>query len=397
MKKFLLPSFLLLSTLSYSQSFVQAYKNRAVKVTQANINTLLTEFTALGVKTTGSPENNNALAWLKTKYSMFGYETSQISEQTFTYGTKPTTNLIVTKIGTVYPDKYLIICGHYDTVAGPGTNDNGSGTSIILEAARILQNVSSEYSIKFINFTGEEQGLNGSKSYVTNVVKATNPRMDIILVLNLDEVGGVAGMLNNKIIAEKDGTPSIPNGTYSTYPSTNNAASALKTTELKNSILNYSNITPVDGYIERSDYMPFEKEGYVVTGLYEYNQSTKPHTAGDTYANMDPVYVYNVAQGVVGAIQHFSTATTDMTLGANEATKNLNDRISIFPNPANNFVNIGLDGKGFTTTILDLSGKVVLQSKDQQNLDTSKLINGVYLVKVSMAGESTTKKLIIKK
>ena len=64
---------------------------------------------------------------------------------------------------------------------------------------------------------------------------------------------------------------------------------------------------------------------------------------------------------------------------------------------ANNFINIGLEAKGYTTTILDLSGKVVLQSKDQQNLDTSKLKNGVYMVQVTMAGESTTKKIIIKK
>ncbi|KIA90804.1 M28 family peptidase [Kaistella jeonii] len=398
MKKILLPSFLLLSAMGFSQSLVQAYKNRATQVTQTNINTLLTDFTSYGVKTTGSTANNNAFAWLKSKYVAFGYDAAQITENAFTYNSKQTKNLIVTKTGTVYPNKYLIVCGHYDTITGPGTNDNGSGISIILEAARILQNVSSEYSIKFINFSGEEQGLYGSQAYVTNVVKATNPKMDIILVLNLDEVGGVAGMTNNKVIAEKDGTPTYPtNGTYSTYPSSNNAASTIKTTELKNSMLNYSNITPVDGYIERSDYMPFEKEGYVVTGLYEFNESNKPHTANDTYVNMDPVYVYNIAQGIVGAIQHFSTADTSITLSANAVSKNLSDRVSLFPNPANNFLNIGLDGKGFTTTIVDMSGKTIMQSKDQQDLDTSKLINGIYLVKITMGNETTTKKLIIKK
>ena len=398
MKRFLLPSLLLLSTIASSQSFIQAYKNRASQVTQTNINTLLTDFTAFGVKTTGSTANNNAFTWLKNKYLSFGYTAAEITENAFTYSGKQTKNLIVTKTGTVYPNKFLIICGHYDTITGTGTNDNGSGTSIILEAARILENVSSEYSIKFINFSGEEQGLLGSQAYVTNVVKATNPRMDILLVINLDEVGGVAGMVNDKIYAEKDGTPTYPtSGLYTTYPSTNNAASAIKTTELKNSMLNYSNITPVDNYIERSDYMPFEKEGYVVTGLFEYNQSTKPHTAGDTYVNMDPVYVYNVAQGVVGAIQHFSTAATDITLSTNESSKNLQDRISIFPNPANDFVNIGLDGKGYTTSISDISGRKVQETNDQQNLDTSKLKNGVYLVTITMNGESVTKKLIIKK
>ena len=401
MKKILLPSFFFLSTFGFSQSFIQAYKNRANQITQTKINTLLNEFAGLGIKTSGSTANNNALAWLKSEYFAYGYTTAQMTENQFTFnsnGTKQSTNLIVTKVGTKYPNKFIIICGHYDTLNGPGVNDNGSGTAIILEAARILQNVSSEYSIKFINFSGEEQGLKGSEAYVANVVKATNPRMDIILVLNIDEVGGVAGMTNNKIYAEKDGTPTYPtSGLYSTYPPTNNAASEKKTTELKNSILNYSNITPVDGYIERSDYMPFEKEGYVVTGLYEFNQSSKPHTSGDTYVNMDPVYVYNISQGVVGALQHFSTSAVDITLGANEATKSLSERISIFPNPANDFVNIGLDGKGYSTVISDMSGKLVMQSKDQQSLDTSKLKNGVYLLKVTRNGESATKKFIIKR
>ena len=67
MKRFLLPSLLLLSTIASSQSFIQAYKNRASQVTQTNINTLLTDFTAFGVKTTGSTANNNAFTWLKNK------------------------------------------------------------------------------------------------------------------------------------------------------------------------------------------------------------------------------------------------------------------------------------------------------------------------------------------
>ena len=51
-----------------------------------------------------------------------------------------------------------------------------------MEVARILKDVPTEYSIKFIHFTGEEQGLLGSKNYVTNVVNTTNPKMKIKLV-----------------------------------------------------------------------------------------------------------------------------------------------------------------------------------------------------------------------
>lgn len=48
-----------------AQSFIQAYKDRADMVTQANITTNLQEFAGFGVKKTGTTANTNALDWLK--------------------------------------------------------------------------------------------------------------------------------------------------------------------------------------------------------------------------------------------------------------------------------------------------------------------------------------------
>ena len=159
MKKLLLISSVCWSFGFQAQTFTAAYQNRVNQITQNNINTYLTEFASFGVKSTGSTNNNNAFNWLKNKYLSFGYSAAQISENAFNYGGNSTKNLILTKTGTLYPNTYVIVCGHYDTIAGPGVNDNGSGTSIILEMARILKDVPTDYSIKFINFSGEEQGL----------------------------------------------------------------------------------------------------------------------------------------------------------------------------------------------------------------------------------------------
>ena len=148
-----------LSILSFNgQSFIQAYQDRANMVSQTHITISLQDFSNLGVKTTGSTANNNAFNWLKNKYLAFGYSAGQITEDPFTFSNKSSKNLIITKTGTTYPDKYVIICGHFDSITGPGVNDNGSGTSVILEAARILKDVPTQYSIKFIHFSGEEQG-----------------------------------------------------------------------------------------------------------------------------------------------------------------------------------------------------------------------------------------------
>ncbi|WP_449398173.1 hypothetical protein [Chryseobacterium wanjuense] len=108
-----------LSILSLNaQNFIQAYQTRANMVTQSNITTNLQEFANLGVKTTGSVANNNAFNWLKNKYLAFGYSASQITERSFIYNNKSSKNLIITKTGTVYPNKFVIICGHFDSIVG---------------------------------------------------------------------------------------------------------------------------------------------------------------------------------------------------------------------------------------------------------------------------------------
>ncbi|MPT35377.1 MAG: M28 family peptidase, partial [Flavobacterium sp.] len=137
-----------------AQTFIQSYANVVNQASQSGILTNLTEFENLGVKYRGTLAQANTLQWLKNKYLSYGYTASQLSEDVFTYSGATCKNLIVTKIGTVYPNTYVIVCGHYDTITGTGTNDNGSGVSTILEVARLLQNIPTEYSIKFINFSG---------------------------------------------------------------------------------------------------------------------------------------------------------------------------------------------------------------------------------------------------
>lgn len=387
MKNIFTISFVALSIILSAQTYNAAYQNRVNEITQTNINTNLTEFAAFGIKKTGTVINNNAFTWLKNKYLGFGYVESQLSENSFLYQGNATKNLILTKTGTKYPDTFVIVCGHYDTIGGPGVNDNGSGTSIILEMARILKEVPTEYSIKFINFTGEEQGLLGSQNYVSTVVNGTNPKMKIKMVFNIDQVGGVAGKVNNTLTCENDAS----------NPSSNNAASATVTQELINCVGLYSPLQTNLATAYGSDYMPFQSNGEIITGIYEFNESNKPHSANDIYINMDPIFVFNVAKAVLGAVQHFSVAQSAVVLGSSEEIKTLKERVSLYPNPASDQLNIGINSKEFQVQITDFSGKNVLQSKDEQTLDISKLPNGAYLLTVSSNGESVTEKFIVKR
>ena len=88
-----------------------------------------------------------------------------------TPGPIPVYNTIAEIPGTDLANEVIIISGHLDTWDGPGsqgTIDNGTGTAVTLEAARILMasGAKPRRTIRFIHWTGEEQGLLGSKVHV---------------------------------------------------------------------------------------------------------------------------------------------------------------------------------------------------------------------------------------
>jgi Peptidase family M28 len=81
----------------------------------------------------------------------------------------PREEVYCTKIGTTHPDEMYIISGHMDGIGwGEAANDDGSGTALVMEVARVLSSpdVRTERSIRFILWNNEETGLNGSRAYV---------------------------------------------------------------------------------------------------------------------------------------------------------------------------------------------------------------------------------------
>src|SRR6267378_1210844 len=88
-----------------------------------------------------------------------------------TLGGKPVQvyNTVAEIRGSEKPDEFVIIGAHLDSWdLGTGATDNGTGSMAVLAAARALQKlgVKPKRTIRFVLFTGEEQGLNGSRAYV---------------------------------------------------------------------------------------------------------------------------------------------------------------------------------------------------------------------------------------
>jgi Zn-dependent M28 family amino/carboxypeptidase len=85
-------------------------------------------------------------------------------------------------------NNFVMVGGHLDSVsAGPGINDNGSGSAAILEVAEQMKKVNPTNTVRFAWWGAEESGLVGSDFYVNSLSQADRDK--IALYLNFDMVG----------------------------------------------------------------------------------------------------------------------------------------------------------------------------------------------------------------
>ncbi len=382
--KVLLISLLLLKAgSSFSQAVDPFYLQLVNQVSPDTILANLQKLESLGRKEPGSAPLNLTADWLISKYQSFGY--TDIVRDTFQYSAYQLYNLVITKPGTIDPPQYLIICGHYDTYHGPGVNDNGSGVATILEVARIISEIPTTRTIKFINFSAEEQGLIGSAHYVSNTVVPSG--LDIALVFNIDEVGGVAGMVNNTITCERD----------EASPASNNAVSWHYTDTLVNLTQMYSELQTHISYAYGSDYVPFQQAGKIIIGFYETNESAYPHTVNDNLINMSPEYVTQIAKASTAASLYFSGAVPVNTVNIGNIAQ---DMIKVFPNPAAQRIYWELPAgtAGYVLKIYDAAGKLLLErvytSGEDYSADLSSFKSGLLALKFELQGNLGSTKIV---
>ncbi len=352
-----------------AQSFDPFIQSVVDQVSYDTLQSKLLMLESFGRKQIGDPALELTAEWLMNTYTAYGY--TDIQTDPFALFGNSTYNIIVTKEGTMFPDEYLIIDGHYDTKTGPGVNDNGSGVAIILEIARLMKNIPTKYSIKFINFSAEEYGMVGSSHYVDNIVIPQN--LDIRLVYNIDEVGGVAGMVNDVVVCERD----------ETAPEYNNAESWAFTDTLATLSEIYSNLNPTISYAYGSDYVPFQYNGEIITGIFEDNYSPYAHTVHDSLVNLDVDYVFEMAKISVAAGMYFAGAYDTGTGFISDPTEN--STIDVHPNPFSDYlkVNLSFYPHDWLFILYDETGKEILSmdsdAEQPQILSTHKLNKGFYM------------------
>jgi len=137
----------------------------------------------IGPRLTGSAKLARAEKWARDRLNSLGLDVRLESWGKFdpakelgrntsrgTRGPRTVHNVIAELRGTEKPDEFVIVGAHLDSWDfAHGATDNAAGCGAVMEAARILvaSGVKPKRSIRFVLWTGEEQGLLGSKAFAT--------------------------------------------------------------------------------------------------------------------------------------------------------------------------------------------------------------------------------------
>ncbi|MSR06537.1 MAG: M20/M25/M40 family metallo-hydrolase [Gemmatimonadetes bacterium] len=142
------------------------------------------------------PGNQVAVAYFVAVLKTWGYE-----PEVQWFEPRPgvrTANVVATLKGTKYPERIHVMSAHFDSVERTaGSDDDGTGTTALLEAARVMVGHPQPATVQFAFLTGEESGSLGAREFV-RVAKSRNEQ--IVGVLNNDMGGWVEdGRLDDTI------------------------------------------------------------------------------------------------------------------------------------------------------------------------------------------------------
>ncbi len=254
------------------------------KVNQSVLKNYVENIENFGPHPTGSTELNELKSYL---YTVF--EKTNLDVDLLPWKNKGLSgeNIEATLEGRNNNSGVFVICAHYDSVdISPGADDDGSGVSIVLMLADILSDYVFNSTIKFVLFSGEEQGLFGSQSYVE---KISEENINITGVLNLDGVGYASTLEDGSIIRHY----ANPESSWMQEISKNISKKYVKYIGLE--ILTFPHVT-------FSDHQSFVEKGYAASYFLENSLNPFYHTSEDRSENMNFTYLSKVCRLSMGLL-----------------------------------------------------------------------------------------------
>ncbi len=269
-------------------------------VTQVSADSILFFIQSLEDMGTRYALSDNRLAvatWIKDTFTRFGIDNAHL--QQFEYqGTQY--NVVAEIPGTQYPDQYILIGGHHDSITyttpfvlAPGADDNASGATAALEIARVLKaaNYQPKCTIRFLTFAAEEFGLHGSHH---NAQVAQNEDLDIRL------------MINHDMIANKDpGTTTVRLMPYD--------GCMQETVHAVNMTSQYSDLEATYGSVNShsSDSYSYWSRGFPTIYFFETDFSPVYHSDQDLVINIDPAYCAQVIRASLATAVSFANMPSE--------------------------------------------------------------------------------------
>lgn len=196
-------------------------------------------------------------------------------------------NIVATLPCTGESDGIVILCAHYDSIAiSPGADDDGSGVAAVLMIAEIMSSYSFNTTVKFILFSGEEQGLLGSHEYAREAYENGD---NIIGVLALDKIGYAISADDGKKIKHH----SNPESEWMVDISE----------EISNTYFDCIDLEVICfSQDPASDHKSFVDYGYDGTDFVRYAINLYYHTSEDIIEHMNMSYLAKVCKLALGTL-----------------------------------------------------------------------------------------------
>jgi len=183
-----------------------------------------------------------------------------------------------------------IVSAHYDTVyRTPSADDNSAGVAAVLSAAEIMSQYTFNHTVRFVAFSGEEQGLLGSHEYAKDAYENCD---NIIGVFNFDMIGYTETVEDGKKMRVYENTFSDWIGNLS-----------VDVNDEYNEDIGFDELVrSYDPSGHGSDYLSFWNYGYDAVFNHEYKWNPNKDTGGDTIENMNITYATKVAKLTMATI-----------------------------------------------------------------------------------------------
>ena len=221
----------------------------------------------------------------------------------FSFSNQTLFNIIAEKEGSVFPERIFLITSHYDDMpvegTAPGADDNASGTTGVMMAAKILSQYDFGCTLRFVNFGAEESGMIGSQDYAH---RAYCSGEDIQGVINLDMIAW--------------NTSGSPTG-MDIHSLSSIAGSDQFATTFQQVVSDYSlDLVPelADPVTSRSDHSSFWKYNYPAILVSEDWDDFNPnyHSAADDLESIqDFGYYTDMIKASLGTLAHMGCLVED--------------------------------------------------------------------------------------